>query len=301
MELYEAHDVDGGARPIASLGPDYVCLCVDQEDPTQALAANAPGEGTEASFAPMPEMRRDVAVHLHVVGASGSGKSTFANEYAKAFKRELSTPDQEAVVCVISADSAEDPNMPDVDVRLAIDAGLGDYELEKFKQGEEARPVLIIMDDVEGLNPSLTKAFRTFEQAVVERGRKMGIHSISIYHRGAANKSTAVSLGEATGFVVFPGSLTANTSYMLTKYAGLAPEIISLIRRGGWGRWLMVVPGEYLLGEKKAAILDAAQLGALAKAEKKRMNAEAVKALQDEGGGGTSHMALDQLLAMRIS
>jgi len=300
MELTDFYDLSGGSRPIGSLGGDYVCLCMDEEDSPQAIAANPPGARGEASFCPMPEVRRDVAVHLHVVGASGSGKSTFANEYARAFKRELSTPDRPAVVCVISADAKPDPNMPDVDLRLAIDKSLGDYPLEKFKQDDNARPVLIIMDDVEGLNSALTKAFRTFEQAVVERGRKMGIHSISIYHRGAANKSTAVSLGEATGFVVFPSSLTANTGYMLTKYAGIAPEIISLIRRGGWGRWLIVAPGEYLLGEKKAAILDEAQLSALAKAEKKRMNRDAARALEEDADEACSHAALDQLLAMRI-
>jgi len=115
MELADFYDLSGGSRPIGTLGGDYVCLCMDEEDSPQAIAANPPGARGEASFCPMPEVRRDVAVHLHVVGASGSGKSTFANEYARAFKRELSTPDRPAIVCVISADAKPDPNMPDVD------------------------------------------------------------------------------------------------------------------------------------------------------------------------------------------
>lgn len=261
-------------------------------------------EGDEAAltcedddcFEPLPEMQPGVASHLHVAGPSGSGKSTFANMYAKAFKDVYG-----GKVFVISADGAPDPNLTNVDVRVPIDASLADMQLENLPS-----PALVIFDDVEGLPKPKADALRVFEQAVKERGRKLGIHSISIYHRGAANKATQASLNEATGFVVFPQKISKNVAYMLKRYADIPEEVTGLIRRGKWGRWLIVKPGQYLLGEKKAAVLDSSAVGAIAHAEKKRMNAAAAAALKHAHDGAataevTAHGAAPENALSKLS
>tara|TARA_R110000868_G_scaffold84595_3_gene238448 strand:- start:1004 stop:1915 length:912 start_codon:yes stop_codon:yes gene_type:complete len=297
MEMKKAAQPPPGAiGTLASDINDFIVLSEGKDgspDGDKAQALTAP-KGDH--FVPLAEIRPNVASHLHVSGPSGCGKSTFANMYAHAFKNCHS-----GLVYVISADAEPDANLDCVDVRVPIDESLASVKLEDLAGGPGSPPALIIFDDVEGLPKDKAAALRVFEQAVKERGRKMGLHSISIYHRGAANKSTQASLNEATGFVVFPKKMSTNTAYMLKTYAGIPDEVVSLIRRGDWGRWLIVVPGQYLLGERKAAVIDPAVITAIAKAEKKRMNEQATTALakavaeQENKGGAAVETAMSKL------
>ena len=283
MDIVSSKSLPAGA--IAALSNDdndYVVLS-SAADAAQALTA-PPG----VTFIPIPETTPGVASHLHVSGPSGCGKSTFAGKYAAAFKAIHNGP-----VYVVSADATPDPNLSDVDARIPIDSSLGDINIETLAG---STPTLIIFDDVEGLPADKATALRVFEQAIKERGRKLGLFSISIYHRGAANKATQASLNEATGFVVFPKKMSTNTSYMLRKYADIPDEVVSLIRRGDWGRWLIVVPGQYLLGERKAAVIDPAVMSAIAKAEKKVMNAKAVSAMNTDAGMS----AIDRFASLKL-
>ena len=290
MDLICAHEPPPGAIATLSPGEQFVVI---SDSPTttgeESSALQALGDGC---FVPLPELLPNKACHLHMCGPSGCGKSTFCNMYAGEFKKHLG-----GQVYVISADGSPDPNLTNVDVRVPIDETLANVKLETLAGEPGSPPALIIFDDVEGLDKDKATALRVFEQAVKERGRKMGLHSISVYHRGAANKATQASLGEATAFVVFPQNLSTNTTYMLKKYADIPDEVAGLIRRGGWGRWLCISPGNYLLGEKKAAIIDPAFMTAIAKAEKKRMNSAAAKALAkaDDEAAADAGSALDKL------
>jgi len=270
-------------------------------DPTQVVLVLPSGvEGSQSlaapegdTFAPIPELKPQVASHLHVSGPSGSGKSSFANLYAYNFKRNLG-----GRVVVISADTEPDPNLTHVDARVGVDESIADIPLEQIASPPDAKgyriPTLIILDDVEGLPRAKAVALRVFTQGVKERGRKMGIHSLSIYHKGAGNLTTRDSLSEATAFVVFPHRLNSNAEYMLKKYAGIPAEVCSLIRRGSWGHWLIVTPGQCLLGEKKAAVIDPAILSSIARAEKARLTREAAAAVAAQQPQGS---AASQLLS----
>ncbi len=246
-------------------------------DGAEAYVCNGDPSALEAHFSPMPECRNQVACHIHCVGPSGCGKTTWANGYAKAF-REFTGG---SVVC-ISADVEDDPNL-DCEMRIGVSTPeFAALRLDDFipENRLEDPPVLIIFDDIEGLPAAEMKAVRVFEQATKERGRKFNVHSISVYHKGASNNNTKSSLSEATKFVVFPGHINANTTYMLDKYAGLKPEITAMINRGKWGRWCEITPGQTVVGTHRAIKFDSAKLLALAKAEKKRAEAEAVKHVQ---------------------
>ncbi len=242
------------------------------DEGSQSLTA---AEGTK--FAPLPERMKDVASHQHCAGPSGCGKSFFCNLFAQNFKACTG-----GKVIIISADGADDPGFPTADMRIAVDESLADFPLESLADAE-GKPTLVVFDDIDGMSKGKQAALQTFETAVKERGRKLGIHSISVHHRGAANKSTQASLNEATSYVVFPAKISKNVAYMLHTYADLPKEVVSLIRRGNWGRWL-IVGSSYMLGERKAAIIDTAVLGAIAKEEKKRMAIQATMALAKTGG-----------------
>lgn len=259
--------------PIASLSSDHrqTVFAVDGSKEGDQYLATPPGD----TFVPIPEIRPQVASHLHVCGASGCGKSTFADLYARQFKHFTG-----GKVVVISADTQPDANLTHIDGRVGIDETIGDLPLERIAAGSAGRPTLLIFDDCEGLGKSKEAALRTFVQAVKERGRKMGISSLSVYHKGAGNSTTRDSLAEATAFVIFPARLTSNTEYMLKRYAGIPGEVSSLIRRGGWGHWVIITPGQSILGEKKAAVVDPAVLSSIARAEKKKLTDDATAALR---------------------
>jgi len=242
-----------------------------------AVELTRPGE----SFFPLPEMRPNFPSHIHVVGPSGVGKSTWAGQYARLFRNLL-----DGQVIVVSADGDEDEALPQsgedpvVDQRIsAADLVEDPIELATLRGNmADGTPLLVIFDDVEGLPKHQRKAVQTLEQAVKERGRKFGVHSVSIYHRGAASRATAASLGEATGYVVFPeGGITQNTLYMLKQYVGIDPAIVGLIRRAGWGRWLYIsaTAPQYMLAPRRAVVMDPVVMAAIGKAEQKQLAARA--------------------------
>lgn len=275
MELIRAERPPEGAIAILASDPHAFIVVTDHTDPfADDMAITAP---VGDSFIPLPEMKPCVASHIHVAGPSGSGKSTFADMMAEMYKSVVG-----GRVIVVSADGDPDPNLTHVDTRVPIDESISQVNIKDMAGADGA---LVIFDDVEGLPKESASAFRAFEQAVKERGRKMGLHSISIYHRGAANKSTQASLNEATGYVVFPKKLSSNITYMLKTYADIPPEVVNLIGRGDWGRWLLIVPGCYMLGEKKAAIIDPTAIAAIAKAEKKRITQDATDAVAGRYAG----------------
>lgn len=247
-----------------------VLAAVDDDAETAENQAIELPDGQE--FQVLPEQREKVAQHIHIVAPSGCGKSTWAGNFAKEFQR-----DGGRVVC-ISADATDDPALP-VDTRLPISEDLASVNLEDLVDPDEPQKLLLIFDDVEGVRGNLAKALAIFRKAAVERGRKLGISTLNIYHRGASGAATRDSLGEATGFVIFPkGGLSQNTVYMLKSYSGTPPEIIQLIRnRPGWGRSVFISNGHpaVAIGGRYAALLDPFLVSAVAKAEVKANKAAA--------------------------
>lgn len=279
----------GSGRLLAHLRDDdsVVVSCGSGGDPEDLTQSVEPPEG--GSWVPIPELRPRVACHIHVAGPSGAGKSTFANTYAAEFKRQTG-----GMVIVISADAEPDPALTCVDGRIQVDPSLAELDLEQLASPE--RPSLIIFDDTEGLPKPLATALRVFTQAIKERGRKMGLHTLSIYHKGAGNLVTRDSLAEATAYVVFPQRLTSNAEYMLKKYAGIPTEICSLFRKGGWGRWMMIFPGEAIVTPERIVELDGAVLASIAKAEKRQMLQKATDAAAMTRLAPTEGSAADRLV-----
>jgi hypothetical protein len=263
--------------------PEYL-LVTSSDDPLghQSIALDAGRE-----FELMPEMRPNVASAVHCVGPSGVGKSTLAGTYGAAFKKFTG-----GRVIVVSASEQDDEALP-CDARVLIDESIDGVSPEELA-GEDRKPTLLIFDDVEALPRPAQKAFHVFQQAVLERGRKLGIKSWSIFHKGANSNSTKYSLNEATQFVVFPDALTANSTYMLRQYAGVDPAILNLVKRGRWGRWLAVLPGKCLISPHRAAVLDQGVLASIAKAERRRLQQMADAAVSGQHRDGAASLALQQ-------
>lgn len=228
----------------------------EDEKDRQGVVLPAPS----ARFVLLPEERENVASHIHLSGPSGVGKSTWCGEYCRAFKEtcaELGTPGR---VVVVSADPEDDPAIPadgvTCDERIQITPELGAVPLSDV--ASLAPRTLIVFDDVEGVGRDLQDALLTFRRACVERGRKLGISTISVYHRCAGGRATRDSLNEATCFVVFPrGGLSKNTRYALTEHAGLPPGFSTSLRRRHFGRAVAICTGHprVVVGDRAAAII----------------------------------------------
>lgn len=262
----------------------HVLARVMKDEDEEGFLCAKPG-GSEAmilgdgeQFEVVPERRPQVAQHIHVSGPSGCGKSTWSGNFAKLWR----AMNKDGRVIVISADARPDPAIG-CDARIAVTPELADLQLESIA-GDF--PLLVIFDDIEGLSNVLTKAVQTFQQALLERGRKYSVSTINIFHRAANGSATKSALAEATAFLVFPdgGCLSGNTAYALKRYCGVPPEFLTIVRRsGGWGRWLYICNSapQVAIGERRAAVLDTSTIEALARAERKRANKEAEAALEN--------------------
>jgi len=254
-------------RPIAIVeggDDDGLYLCV-----TDTMVGDEAIElPMDSRFCLLPEMRPKTAQHVHIVGPSGCGKSTTAQELASAHPGKR---------IVVSADEGDDDNLSDIDGRIKADDEMHTIDIENLCDPDGT---MVIFDDVEGVAPAVGKSLNIFKRALHERGRKFGISTVNVYHRGADGASTRSALGEMTHLCIFPKfANNANTKYMLSRYAGMPENLCDLLTNPLWGRRVMIaindVP-QYIVGEHAAAIINHSTLAALAKyhrvAEAKRIS-----------------------------
>lgn len=259
-------------RPVA------ICMDSDGETPDMLFVSENPSGDQaikldeELRFKLIPDVRKKVSQHVHIVGPAGSGKSSVGEEFASEFPGK---------VIVVSADEGEDPALMSVDGRLRADSDMQDINVEDLKSDNG---VLIIFDDIEGVPKDVTKSLNVFKRALHERGRKFGVKTINIYHRGADGESTKSSLGEMTHLVVFPRfANNQNTRYMLSKYAQMPENLCDILNSPHWGRRVLIAVNDvpqYMIGDRAACIINHSTLNALSKYHKKLSVDEIKKQLE---------------------
>lgn len=271
MSLSVKKQLSKGDRPIAVIEGgdlDGHYLVVYEKPGTEAVIIPP-----ESTFRFVPELRERTAQHVHIVGPSGCGKSTACQEFATNFPGKT---------IVVSADEEEDPALADIGVRVKADADMDKIDLETLR---DDNGVMVIFDDIEGVEKPVERALNTFKRALHERGRKYGVCTLNVYHRGADGQNTRSSLGEMTHLVIFPRfANNQNTRYLLSRYAGLPENFCDLVSSPHWGRRVLIaintVP-QYIVGEHAAAIINHTTIEALSKharrAEAKKIQAAMVK------------------------
>lgn len=259
MSLYIKNHASTNDRVIAVINGgdlDGNVLCVSDKPGTEAITIPM-----EASFKFVPELRDRIAQHVHIVGPSGCGKSTTCQDFVDNFPGKS---------IVVSADEDEDPALSNIGLRLKACEDMGKIDIEDLKCPDG---LMVIFDDIEGVDRPIEKALNIFKRALHERGRKYNICTINVYHRGADGQNTRTSLSEMTHLVIFPRFCNnQNTKYLLTRYAGLPDNICDLLTGPQWGRRVLIgintVP-QYIVGEHAAAILNHTTILALAKHARK--------------------------------
>lgn len=254
-----------------SRGRFLVALDAAEEGDEADQQAIRLGEGESFEF--IPETRRRVAQHVHVSGPSGSGKSTWAGDFARRFREAH----DDSRVVVVSADPDDDPAIPvkgddpAADDRIKLTADLGGLALDELMSQADEKRMLVIFDDVEGVEKPLADALVRFRQAVLERGRRYGLSSLNIFHKAASGRATRDALAEATAYVLFPrGGVSKNTLYMLENYAGQPSELADVLKRKMWGRAVVITntAPQVCVGEHAAMLLDVRAIKAAVRARK---------------------------------
>ena len=198
---------------------------------------------------------------MYICGPCGSDKSTQASTIAEQFRKVT-----DGLVIVLSMDDEEDDSFPCADDRLSVEKAteltledlMGEVDEET---GERQRTLICLDDHLSGADPFVTAAVLQLQRAIIQRGRKFGVSSITTAHRPATGKESRHALAGMTHFCFFPmHGAGRSLRYTLETYAMVPGEIVSLLRRDpdGWGRCvtLKLSAPMVCIGHRRAMIMD---------------------------------------------
>jgi hypothetical protein len=161
---------------------------------------------------------------IYICGSSGSGKSTFASNYIKEYKKKYKDNDV-YIISNVDEDECVD-SIPDVK-RVVIDEGLHEEPLDK----NEFQNCLVLFDDDASIsNKKIKQAILNLKNELLETGRHLKCSVICISHMATAGNETKKILNESHIFVWFPANFNRNLNYMLESYCGLDKKQVKAIR-----------------------------------------------------------------------
>lgn len=165
-------------------------------------------------------------VRALIIGASGSGKTTFARKFISTFK--AFNPEFEDYSIVLISRHQQDVSIDELDqmVRLDIDELVEDIvsgrDDVKPLTLEELSNKIIIFDDVENSsNKQWQKYVENLRNDIFENGRKYNIHTISIIHL-YDGKYLRTLINESNNLVLMNQNMSYNNDRIITKYLGLS-------------------------------------------------------------------------------
>lgn len=187
-----------------------------------------------------------------VSGLSGSGKTTFVNDFVKNHKPKKG--------CGIFLFSPIENDKSLSGLKDLIQVNLVDYEkdekkpftLEDMPEGSTA-----IMDDIDSFpTKELQKRYQEFRDVCLQRGRHRDLSVLTISHSPMQGfKSKAVNM-ECEYFVLFPSTNKRDTSALLKSYCGYDQDDINEVLNCK-SRWCFVkksIPA-YWIGEHSVRLM----------------------------------------------
>lgn len=167
-------------------------------------------------------------------GQSGSGKSYYANMYAKNYKKMYPNND---VYLLTHPEADTDPAFDGTGViRIDVSMFLEDTpKLDDFKNS------LLIFDDYENIKPKeLNDIIHKLIDDVASLGRKKCISAFAISHLASNYKKTKLLLGETNQIVVYMHtSAKTQVNYLLENYGNCDKEQLQYLRTLP-SRWVCV-------------------------------------------------------------
>lgn len=191
----------------------------------------------DGHFIPLPPAGKRECIEI--AGKSGSGKSTYAAQYAKIYKTMF--PERNLFI-VSRCDIKNDPAFNGINL-LQIDVNESLLKTPIDMEKELNRPCLLIFDDITTIqNPKLKKAVEKLVIDSLEIARKFGVTVLFLNHllidndRGLAR----TVLHEIDKLVVFPTSGNPQQiKYVLCKYFEFTDKQVQKMLKTS-SRWLCV-------------------------------------------------------------
>lgn len=173
-------------------------------------------------FQQLPDTSRERDCII-ISGQSGSGKSWWANSYAKEYRKAY--PKRPIYFfSVLAEDSSIDKKLVK---RVNIDSSWIDEPLTI----EDVKECLVIMDDVEMVKEkAIREALFTFINSILTTGRHTKTSIILTTHY-PNHQHIRNFLNEAHNFVYFPYGSNRATNYVLENYIGLGKKDILAIKK----------------------------------------------------------------------
>jgi hypothetical protein len=210
---------------------------------------------------PVENVDEEQNERLYITGASGSGKSTYINNWLKMYLK-VNRASKIFVFSKKDEDKSLDEGIPTRNMmRIALDESfLEDESLstDDLKDPRGGR-TCVVFDDIESVkNKDVLKEVRRLRDELLETGRSDKLDLIVVTHQIMNWKETKTVINESTSVTVYPRSGTAHAiNSFLERYLGLdrntRKRILSLP-----SRWVTISKSapRYVLFEKGAFLLD---------------------------------------------
>jgi tRNA uridine 5-carbamoylmethylation protein Kti12 len=190
---------------------------------------------------------------LYIAGQSGSGKSTFAANYAKEYKKKF-PKDNLVLISPKEEDEVLDRLNP---IRITPNEHNFIDEEEKLTM-DELQDSLVIFDDYEGIiDRNIKKSVMDLRDQILTLGRSKRISIVVISHLLTDNKNTKIPITESQYVIFFPnGGLNYQILRFLKSYCGMgnkeAKEILKIP-----SRWICLHKNfpMYLISKDSAKLL----------------------------------------------
>lgn len=168
-----------------------------------------------------PESER---ICLYIVGSSGSGKSHYATEFIKEWKKT----NKNKKIYLIS------PITDDKNINCLKPTRINPQSQAFFQEPpncEDFTNSLLICDDIEAYDKPITQRIMTLINSILTTGRHHKVSLIFIAHNPTAGLMTKILLLESHGIVMFPKTMGGKSSkYLLDQYLGLDKNQIKKLK-----------------------------------------------------------------------
>lgn len=181
---------------------------------------------------------KDENRRMVIVGASGSGKSTFASSVIKFYRKDFPKSNEVFLFTRNKEDKSIDHVNP-VRISLTENDIIEAYQdNEPVINIESLSDSLVVMDDIEQASKILTKYLIELRNDLSQNGRKLGINLISIIHQ-TDFRNTRLLFTEMSSITLFMASSQASNKRILKEYVGLNNKQIEMLKKLP-SRWITI-------------------------------------------------------------
>lgn len=190
---------------------------------------------------------------INIYGISGSGKSYFAMQYCKRYRRIY--PDRK--IYLVTTNIHDDEIYSNLKIKKL---GLTRDIIQKLKFDEKTfENSLVIFDDIESADRAISAYVRGIRNMLFLKSRKHHTSILNIIHKGLGGHDTAISNNECTGGVFFVRYNWNESKSLLSKYFELTNSQLKIIHATKkTSRWVYIhkIFPKFLICSDRIQMLD---------------------------------------------